>query len=137
MKARCGLASLPYSFMVGLSCRLIHQHEGVASANQIVVVPKMRAAEAFYGLTREGCEDRVRNDAYALANTLNVTTRDRGNLMWRILEELIDPSVFGISESVLDTEAYTPVINRCIAQGKPIITFDSDAPESNRLAYCT
>lgn len=54
----------------------------------------------------------------------------------RIMNELIkDEDVFGISVSVLDTEAYAPVINRGVELGKAIITFDSDAPDSDRLAY--
>lgn len=54
----------------------------------------------------------------------------------QILNELIDdPTIDGISVSVLDPNAYAPVLNRGMALGKPIITFDSDAPLSNRLAY--
>ena len=111
-----------------------------ASAYKIAIVPKMTSADAFYGLTHEGCKDRVKS--ISMDNNNNVTcyyigTHDasvEGSL--EILNELIDDdTVDGITISVLDPEAYTPVINRGIAQGKPIITFDSDAPDSNRLAY--
>jgi ribose transport system substrate-binding protein len=35
----------------------------------------------------------------------------------------------------LDPEAYEHVINQGMALGKPIIVFDSDAPESNCLVH--
>ena len=105
---------------------------------KLAILPKMRAAEAFYGLTFQGCQAK----AATLGSEEDVMCVYEGS--WqpdveenlRVLNELIDdPTIDGISVSVLDPEAYTPVINRGIALGKPIITFDSDAEDSDRLAY--
>ncbi len=41
----------------------------------------------------------------------------------------------GIGLSAVDPNGITPTINQAIAQGIPVISFDSDAPGSNRLAY--
>lgn len=41
----------------------------------------------------------------------------------------------GIGVSVIDAKAFVPVIDSAISKGIPVITFDSDAPDSKRLAY--
>ncbi|HEV2471066.1 MAG TPA: substrate-binding domain-containing protein, partial [Chthonomonadales bacterium] len=41
----------------------------------------------------------------------------------------------GIAVSVIDATAFAPVIDAAIDKGLPVITFDSDAPASKRLAY--
>lgn len=103
-------------------------------AYRIAIVPKMTNA-AFFDLTRDGCYDRA-----ALANNFECvyTAAEQPDVEEniQILNDLVDNvTIDAIAVSVLDAEAYTDVINRGMAMGKPIITFDSDAPDSNRLAY--
>src|SRR4029077_20417463 len=38
--------------------------------------------------------------------------------------------------SCSDARAVTPAIDDAVAHGVPVMTFDSDAPESKRFAYC-
>lgn len=124
-------------FLVFVSLWFSSQNRPHAEAKQFAILPKMRAAEAFYGFTRDGCNDRLKNDPYALEH--NLTCLYTGSLKpdveenVRIVNELIkDEDVFGISVSVLDTEAYAPVINRGVELGIANITFDGDAPDSDR-----
>jgi ABC-type sugar transport system substrate-binding protein len=133
MLAKMNNTALSTSILLVMTLQFIN-------ALQFAIVPKTLAAEGFYGLARDGCEDRLRNDPIAIQ--YNISCLYRGSMQpdvqenLRIMNELIDdPDVFGISVSVLDTEDYTPVINRGVAEGKAIITFDSDARESDRLAY--
>ena len=104
-------------------------------AYKIALVPKMTSAVGFYGLVEQGCLDKTAaQDNMTCFYTGTYDASVEGSL--EILNELIDDNLIdAISISVLDPEAYTPVINRGIALGKPIVTFDSDAPQSNRLAY--
>ncbi len=53
----------------------------------------------------------------------------------RILEEYVSEGVKGICISPIKNEAIGPEIDRMIAQGLLVITMDSDAPNSKRLAY--
>ena len=54
----------------------------------------------------------------------------------RIALDLIkNGSVDGISISVIDEAIATEVIDEAVAADIPIITFDSDAPQSKREAY--
>ncbi|HUF46300.1 MAG TPA: substrate-binding domain-containing protein [Vicinamibacterales bacterium] len=52
-----------------------------------------------------------------------------------ILESFISQQVDGIAISVLNAEFLTSTINRAIDAGIPVVTWDSDAPESNRFAF--
>lgn len=53
----------------------------------------------------------------------------------RFIESLIARGVDGIGISVVDPDNVTPYLNEVIASGVPMVMFDSDAPNSNRLAY--
>jgi ribose transport system substrate-binding protein len=53
----------------------------------------------------------------------------------QIIEELIEQEVDGIAVSVLDAAYLTPTLNRAIDEGIPVVTWDSDAPESKRIAF--
>ncbi|MGK3982648.1 substrate-binding domain-containing protein [Sorangium sp. So ce136] len=51
------------------------------------------------------------------------------------IREAIDMNVDAINLSVLDPPSATPLINEAAARGIPTITFDSDAPDSDRVTY--
>ncbi|MBE3555217.1 MAG: sugar-binding protein [Thermicanus sp.] len=53
----------------------------------------------------------------------------------RILERGIAERVDGIITQGLNAEAFTPVINKAVEAGIPVITIDTDAPHSKRIAY--
>ena len=53
----------------------------------------------------------------------------------QIIESLIEKKVDGIAVSVNDADALTESINKAMDAGIPVVTFDSDAPKSKRLAY--
>jgi ribose transport system substrate-binding protein len=52
-----------------------------------------------------------------------------------ILEGLVALKVDGISVSCNEPGALKPAIDRAVAAGIPVITFDSDSPDSKRLTY--
>ncbi len=52
-----------------------------------------------------------------------------------ILESFISQKVDGIAISVLDADFLTPTIDKAVDAGIPVITWDSDAPKSKRLAF--
>jgi ribose transport system substrate-binding protein len=53
----------------------------------------------------------------------------------QILEDLINKGVDGIGLAPLDAASVEPVIAQAEAAGIPVVTFDSDAPNSQRQAY--
>ncbi|MDO4547907.1 MAG: substrate-binding domain-containing protein [Clostridia bacterium] len=53
----------------------------------------------------------------------------------RKVEEAINMGVDGIAVACYNADAYIDVINKAMEAGIPVITFDSDSPNSNRLSY--
>jgi ribose transport system substrate-binding protein len=53
----------------------------------------------------------------------------------QMVEAALAKGVDGIALSCIEPKASIPIIETVLAKGVPIITFDSDAPESKRLAY--
>ena len=52
-----------------------------------------------------------------------------------VLESFITQKVDGIAISVLNSEFLTATINKAVDAGIPVVTWDSDAPNSKRFAY--
>lgn len=52
-----------------------------------------------------------------------------------ILESFITQKVDGIAISVLNASFLTPTIDKAIEAGIPVVTWDSDAPDSKRIAF--
>lgn len=53
----------------------------------------------------------------------------------QILEKFIAMGVDGIAISCLNGDYLTPAINEAIEKGIPVVTWDSDAPKSKRVAF--
>lgn len=51
------------------------------------------------------------------------------------LESLVEAGVDGLAISSVSTDALAPVIDRFLAAGIPVVTYNTDNPESNRLAF--
>jgi len=51
------------------------------------------------------------------------------------VEQLVSSGVDGIAISVSDAKVLTAAINAAVEKGVPVVTWDSDAPESKRFAY--
>ncbi len=52
-----------------------------------------------------------------------------------VLEQLIAKEPAGIAVTCVDPDALSEPINKAMEAGIPVITFDSDSPNSNRLTY--
>ncbi len=51
------------------------------------------------------------------------------------LESLVEAGADGVAISSVSTDALAPFINRLIEQGIPVVTYNTDNPDSNRLAF--
>ena len=51
------------------------------------------------------------------------------------LESLIQKGCDGLAISSVSTDALAPIINKALAQGIPVVTFNTDNPSSHRLAF--
>ncbi|OUM99152.1 MAG: hypothetical protein BAA02_01625 [Paenibacillaceae bacterium ZCTH02-B3] len=53
----------------------------------------------------------------------------------RMMETLIKEGVDGIAIAPVDSDALVPIINRAVESGIPVVCFESDAPDSKRMAF--
>lgn len=51
------------------------------------------------------------------------------------LETLVESGVDGLAISSVSTGALAPIINRLLEQGIPVVAYNTDNPDSNRLAF--
>jgi ABC-type sugar transport system, periplasmic component len=122
--------------MIGLAAMASAVLGGTALAQesyQFAVVPKAMN-NPFFDLTRDGCMAR----AAELGNVECIyigPVEHEAATQAQIIEDLITQGVDGLAISVSDTAAATTVINRAVEAGIAVITFDSDAADSQRTAY--
>lgn len=87
----------------------------------------------FFGETTRGAEEAAEElgvEVFAMGpDTPDISKQVS------IIEGLIAQGVNGIGLGVLDPTALTPYINEAIKRGIPVVTFDTDAPKSDRLCF--
>ncbi|MDR1899246.1 MAG: substrate-binding domain-containing protein [Treponema sp.] len=74
-------------------------------------------------------------DLYGVKTIYAGATEYDVNLCVTAFDQIIAKKPAGIAVTAMDAEAYIPSINRAMEQGIPIITFDSDSPNSKRISY--
>lgn len=117
--------------------------ENPKQSYRFALIPK-NINNPFFHYARDGCEDM----AEIISSKRNVTvecvfigpdTNNEGDVTTQLQIDLLDQIIQnksswdGVSISVNDADKLTPKINETVANGIPVITFDSDAPHSARL----
>ncbi len=100
---------------------------------RFAVVPKAMN-NPFFDLTRDGCVA----EAAKLGNVECIylgPVEHESATQAQIIDDFITQGVDGLAISVSDIAAATTVINKAAEAGIAVITFDSDAPDSQRTAY--
>jgi len=90
-------------------------------------------AHPFYEMMTMNAQEA----AAASGVQLIVKAPDEANLeqQIRMMETMISRQVDGIAINPVDKTALTPMINKAIEAGIPVVCFESDAPKSKRIAY--
>lgn len=101
----------------------------------IALVPKATTSEWF--LPAKDGVDKALQESGIKYNLLYVSGSSETDVAGQIktIEDLISRGVDGIIISATDGKALAPEVDKAIDAGIPVITFDSDVPDSKRLAY--
>lgn len=100
---------------------------------RFAVVPKAMN-NPFFDLTRDGCMA----EAAKLGNVECIyqgPVEHEPATQAQIIDDFITQGVDGLAISVSDAAAATTMIDKAVAAGIAVITFDSDAADSKRTAY--
>lgn len=108
-----------------------------ASEKELVIalVPKATTSQWFLP-ARDGVEQAFA-DAGQKVRLLYVSGSSETDVAGQVntVQNLISRNVDGIIISATDGKAMGPIVDEAIEAGIPVMTFDSDIPESKRLGY--
>ncbi|HZG13670.1 MAG TPA: substrate-binding domain-containing protein [Candidatus Bathyarchaeia archaeon] len=106
------------------------QHDDQISYTFGIVYPM---AHPFYEMITQVAEESARSEQIRLI----VKAPDEANIEQQIwmVETMIKQKVDGIAIDPIDPEALAPVINKAMDNGIPVICFESDSPDSKRVAF--
>lgn len=139
-----GAAATLALIVTGCSTSSTGQGNATTGSSTSAASFKGSANETYYMITfLSGIEYWKGVDAgmQAAATALGVKTVYTGAPQYDInqevttMQQVIAKKPAGILVTSINAEAMTPVINQAVAAGIPVISFDSDAPSSNRYAY--
>src|ERR1700747_1678824 len=105
----------------------------LAQTYKFVIVPKAMN-NPFFDFARDGCEKRAKE----LGNIECIykgPVEHEPATQAQIIQDFVTQKVDGLAISVADVAAMTKSIDAAAAAGIPVVTFDSDAPGSKRIAY--
>ncbi len=106
--------------------------EAVEEEITLMMMPKTIDNPVF-AVVGTGCEQAASELGFKLIWT--GPTSDDPATQNLFVENMIVKKVDGIGVSVSDAEALTPVLNQAAAAGIKVITWDSDAADSDRILY--
>jgi len=120
---------LPTALPVPDSTNLV-KDEAAPSKTFGIIYPM---AHPFYEMVTRHAQEAARSNNIQLI----VKAPDEANLeqQIRMMETMIKMKVDGIAIDAVDSEALVPVINKAVNAGIPVICFESDSPNSERLSF--
>lgn len=95
---------------------------------------------AFFHLAEQGCLDRAAESGHTClyggprSGPNNTNPDPDGVIQAELLTEMLD-EVDAVAVSVRNGATIGPVFDQARERGIPVVTFDSDAPESSRITY--
>jgi ribose transport system substrate-binding protein len=109
-----------------------------ARALSIGLIAKSQSNPVFLA-ARTGAEDAARE--LGKKHNLNIKidwqtpVSEDAQKQAELMDQLVAKGAAGVAVSCSDAKALTLAINSAVARGVPVVCFDSDAPQSKRLAY--
>ena len=98
------------------------------------------ASNPSFVAARIGAENRARELSASLGRPIRIEwltpPQEDGQVQAQRIAQAVKERMDGVMLSVSDARAVTPAIDDAVAHGVPVMTFDSDAPDSRRFTYC-
>src|SRR3954468_11610984 len=98
------------------------------------------ASNPSFVAARTGAENRARALSASLHRPIQIEwltpPQEDGQVQAQRIAQAVKERVDAVLLSCSDARVVTPAIDDAVAHGVPVMTFDSDAPDSRRFAYC-
>jgi ribose transport system substrate-binding protein len=105
---------------------------------RIAMIAKSSTNPVFLS-ARAGAEAAARDQSVKIGIPIQIVwltpPREDGQIQAQRIAQAVKEGMDAILISCSDASKVTPAINEAVAHGVPVMTFDSDAPESKRFAY--
>jgi len=106
---------------------------------RIAMIAKSASNPSFVA-ARTGAENRARALSASLGRPIQIEwltpPQEDGAVQAQRIAQAVKEGMDAVLLSCSDARAVTPAIDDAVAHGVPVMTFDSDAPDSKRFAYC-
>jgi ribose transport system substrate-binding protein len=106
---------------------------------RIAMIAKSASNPSFVA-ARTGAENRARELSAALNRPVRIEwltpPQEDGAVQAQRIAQAVKEGMDAVLLSCSDARAVTPAIDDAVGHGVPVMTFDSDAPDSRRFAYC-
>ena len=106
---------------------------------RIAMIAKSASNPSFLA-SRLGAENRARALSAELGRPIEIEwltpPREDAALQVQRIQQAVAEKVGAVLLSCSDVKTVTPAIDDAVAHGVPVMTFDSDAPDSRRFATC-
>jgi ribose transport system substrate-binding protein len=123
---------------IGFTCLTLGS--GVAAEKTLVfgVIAKSNN-NPFFQPAKVGAQDEAKalgqKNGAAIKIDWRTPNEEDAQKQVEAIEQLVNSGASGIAVSCSDANKLTDAINKAVASGVPVVTFDSDAPQSKRLAW--
>src|SRR5436305_6004351 len=106
---------------------------------RIAMIAKSASNPSFVA-ARTGAENRARALSASLGRPIQIEwltpPQEDGAVQAQRIAQAVKEGMDAVLLSCSDARVVTPAIDDAVAHGVPVMTFDSDAPDSRRFAYC-
>ncbi|KGE18604.1 sugar-binding protein [Paenibacillus wynnii] len=111
----------------------LHGHPGNLGHRYHIVLIEQERYHPYWEMVEKGAEKAA--EKYGIDIEFTGPVRNNMDEQINLLEKAIAARVDAIIVQGLNGEKFTPVIDKAVQRGIPVITIDTDAPASKRLAY--
>ncbi|MDQ0191952.1 sugar-binding protein [Paenibacillus wynnii] len=111
----------------------LHGHPGNLGHRYHIVLIEQERYHPYWEMVEKGAEKAA--ERYGIDIEFTGPVRNNMDEQINLLEKAIAARVDAIIVQGLNGEKFTPVIDKAVQRGIPVVTIDTDAPASRRLAY--
>ncbi|WP_232510251.1 sugar-binding protein [Paenibacillus crassostreae] len=111
----------------------LHGHPGNLGHRYHIVLIEQERYHPYWEMVEKGAEKAA--ERYGIDIEFTGPVRNNMDEQINLLEKAIAARVDAIIVQGLNGERFTPVIDKAVQRGIPVVTIDTDAPASRRLAY--